>query len=274
MLREVQELFLGLVTAPEGVGKELDARGARVRAVVAETFVGDGRISAEERLDAYANMYFFRLRDVLAEDFARTAAALGETRWHNVVTDYLLAHPPTRWSLRWAGEKLPEFLRGRADAAERPWLADVAALEWARNEAFQAVDAEPMRVEELVNVHPEVWPTLSFGTVPGAVLVVSGWDLAGWWDGGGTEAPAEASGGQVLVVWRDAEDDARHETLDAADAEATRRLFAGAPFSEVCEAYAREGVDESGAEEAGRKAVELLLGLIGRGAMTLCPVQT
>ncbi len=270
-LREAQRLFFGLVTAPESVGKTLDgreARGEAARAAVAATFVGDARLAAEERLDVYANMYFFRLRDVLAEDFARTAAALGEARWHNFVTDYLLAHPPTRWSLRWAGEALPGFLRGHAYGSERPWLADAAALEWARNEAFQARDAEPMRVEDLVNVHPEVWPTLTFEAVPGTALAASRWDLAGWWDGT-AEEPAEAPGGQVLLVWRDAEDDVRHEALDAAGAEAARRLFAGVPFAEVCETWAPGETGEAEAEEAGRRAVALLLKMIGRCSLRM-----
>jgi hypothetical protein len=273
-LREVQRLFLDLVTAPEGVEKALDERddrGEPGRAALAATFAGDGRMSAEERLDVYANMYFFRLRDVLAEDFARTAGALGEVRWHNLVTDYLLAHAPARWSLRWAGERLPAFLRGHAYGAKRPWLADVAALEWARNEAFQATDAEPMRVEDLVNVHPEVWPALAFGAVPGTALVESHWDLAGWWESGDVEPPAEAPERQALLVWRDASDDVQHEALAADDLEAAKRLFSGAPFADVCEACSPGGSNETGAEEAGRRAVALLLGMIGRGIVTLAP---
>ena len=139
---------MGLVRAPEGVAKALKERSG-AREEIEALFAGDERMSAVERLELYAGMYFFRLRDSLAEDFARTAAALGEARWHNLVTDYLLAHPPTSWSLRWAGEALPEFLRAHAYGAERPWLSDVAALEQARNEAFQALDATPLRPEEL-----------------------------------------------------------------------------------------------------------------------------
>jgi hypothetical protein len=260
-LTPIFRLFFDLATAPEGVTKtmgEREARGDGVRAEVAGLFAGDSRMTAEERLDVYANMYFFRLRDVLAEDFARTAAALGEDRWHNLVTDYLVAHPPTRWSLRWAGEALPGFLRGYAEIARRPWLADVAALEWARNEAFQAVDADPMRLEDLVNVHPEVWPALTFGAAPGTALVASRWDLAAWWEGGGAEPPVEAPGGQVLLVWRDEADDVQHEALRADDVEPLRRLLASAPFADVCEACAPAGAGEADAEEAGRKAVELL----------------
>ena len=71
-------------------------------------------------------------------------------------------------------------------------------------------------------------------------------------------------GEQTLLVYRDAEDDVRHEVLAADDAKAARRLFSGAPFAEVCEAYAPDGASEAEAEEAGRKAVELLLRLIER----------
>ncbi len=257
-------LLFGLVTAAEGVTKTLDEREARgdgTRAAVAELFTGDSRRTAEERLDVYANMYFFRLRDVLAEDFSRTAAALGGDRWHNLVTDYLLAHPPTRWSLRWAGEALPGFLRGHEYGAARPWLADVAALEWARNEAFQAVDAAPLRVADLVNVPPEAWPALRFAALPGTVLTTSSYDLAAWWDEGAEElegAPREVKGEQVLLVTRDADGDVRHEVLSAEEVEPARKLLAGAPFAEVCDAFALDEAGEVEAEEAGRKAVELL----------------
>jgi hypothetical protein len=80
--------------------------------------------------------------------------------------------------------------------------------------------------------------------------------------------PAEAPGGQVLLVWRDTEDDVLHEALHADDVEAVRRLSSGAPFADVCEACAPEGAGEAEAEEAGRKAVELLLRLIGLGIVT------
>ncbi len=267
VLRGTQELFLALVSAPEGAGKALEAGGAELREAADGTFVGDGRMAATDRLEVYANMYFFRLRDSLSEDYPRTAGALGEARWHNLVTDYLLAHPPTSWSLRWAGEALPAFLRGHAYGAERPWLADVAALEQARNEAFQAEDAEPMRASELLGVHPELWPTLAFGATPGTALVESRWDLAGWWAGDGAEEPAGSPGGQALLVRRDAEDDVAHAALGASDAAPVRLLLAGAPFSDVCEACAPEGADEAAATEAGRRAADLLLRLVSLGVL-------
>ena len=213
-------------------------------------------------------MYFFRLRDSLAEDFARTAAVLGEARWHNLVTDYLLAHPPASWSLRWAGEALPSFLRAHAYGAERPWLPDVAALEQARNEAFQALDATPLRPEELAHVPPEKWPELRFSPAPGTALVSSRWDLAGWWnDAASAEPPGALEDEATLLVFRDAEDDVRHEPLAPAEAEAACLLLAGAPFAEVCGAFADDAIDET---DAARRALALVRKMGSGLHSTLC----
>ncbi len=266
-LRGGQGVMMGLVRAPEGVAKALEERGG-AREEVAALFAGDARMSAVARLEVYAGMYFFRLRDSLAEDFARTAAALGEARWHNLVTDYLLAHPPTSWSLRWAGEALPEFLRAHAYGAERPWLSDVAALEQARNEAFQALDATPLRPEELAFVLPEAWPRLRFVPAPGTALVSTRWDLAGWWgDAASGEPPGALEDEATLLVFRDAEDDVRHEAIAPEEAEAARLLLAGAPFAEVCGAFADAAADET---DAARRALALVRRMGSGLHSTLC----
>jgi len=265
-LRGGQRVMMGLVRAPEGVAKALEGRGG-ARDEVAALFAGDERMSAVERLELYAGMYFYRLRDSLAEDFARTAAALGEARWHNLVTDFLLAHPPTRWSLRWAGEALPEFLRAHAYGAERPWLADAAALEQARNEAFQAFDATPLRPEELALVSPEAWPELRFSPAPGTALVSSRWDLAGWWDDAASAEPPGALEDETLLVFHDAEDDVRHEAIAPEEAEAARLLLAGAPFAEVCGAFADAATDET---DAARRALALVRRMGSGLHSTLC----
>ena len=266
-LRGAQGVLMGLVRAPEGVERALEERrGARDE--VEALFAGDERMPAVARLELYAGMYFYRLRDSLAEDFARVAAALGEARWHNLVTDYLLAHPPTRWSLRWAGEALPAFLRGHACGAERPWLADAATLEWARNEAFQALDATPLRPEELAGIPPEKWPELRFAPAPGTALVASRWDLASWWDDAApADAPEALAEETALLVFRDAEDDVWHEPLAPEEADAARLLLAGAPFADVCGAFEETAAGEP---DAARRALTLVR-KVGSGLhSTLC----
>ncbi len=157
-LPELQRLFWQLITAPEGVASGVDALRREGR--LAETDLsflvdGDARLDPVGRLDVYADMYFYRLRDCLAEDFPKLLAWLGDARFHNLVTDFVLAHPPTHFSLRELGRPLPGFVEGHALAGERPGLADLAALEWARCDVFDDVDTAPLTRDALLRAAAE-----------------------------------------------------------------------------------------------------------------------
>ena len=89
-------------------------------------------------------MYFFRLLDILRDDYAAVVAVLGDEPFHNLVTDYLLACPSQHPSVRNVGERLPRFIDGHALGLERRWLGELARLERARLEVFDGPDAEPL----------------------------------------------------------------------------------------------------------------------------------
>ena len=146
-LAELQARFHALVTAPESVAATLAARGAQAVGDVHELVVGDARLSAVERLEIYANMYFFRIRDVLRDEFPRTAALLGDSTFHDLVVDYLAAIPPRHPSLREVGARLPAFLAAHSTARARPWLAELARLERTRLELVDAPDAETLTLD-------------------------------------------------------------------------------------------------------------------------------
>ena len=117
-LTQTQRLLWQLLTAPEGAGAGLAQLTPAERAV-GEAFVrGDDRLSATERIDVYADMYFYRIRDSLKEDFVTLHAVIGEARFHNLITDYLLAYPPSHFSLRYAGQHVPAFLQTHALSAQ------------------------------------------------------------------------------------------------------------------------------------------------------------
>jgi hypothetical protein len=173
-LRGVQSLFWRLLSAPEGVGK--GAKGLR-RAGVLESedlcFLvrPDARLGPVERLDIYADMYFYRLRDCLAEDFPKVAAQIGEARFHNLATDYLLAHPSTHFSLRQVGRTLPGFLRTHLLEREFPALADLAQLEWARVDVFDDADAVPLSRQELLERGGAAPEKFALALIPSARLL-------------------------------------------------------------------------------------------------------
>ncbi|HEV2169709.1 MAG TPA: DNA-binding domain-containing protein, partial [Candidatus Binatus sp.] len=110
-LRNIESLLYRLITAPEGVRDGLGRERRLPAGGLGAIIDGDDRLDAVDRLDIYANMYFYRLLDVLREDFPATAAVVGTDLFHNLVTGYLLEHPPTEPSIAYAGRYLAKHLR-------------------------------------------------------------------------------------------------------------------------------------------------------------------
>ncbi len=183
-LGTIQHQVWDLITAPEGVvqgAADLAARGEIPGTDLSFLVRGDERLAPEERLDIYANMYFYRLRDCLAEDFPCVSAVLGGARFHNLVTDYLLAHPSSTWTLRRLGERLPAFLAGHAAGKGMPFLGDLARLEWARIEAFDAPDARPLERADLAAMQEAGVASRRLGLVPSARILDLDWSIAPLW---------------------------------------------------------------------------------------------
>lgn len=263
-LAAVERLFWELIAAPEGVEKALaarDARGDDARDRIRSWIASDARLSAEGRLDVYANMYFYRIKDAIAEDFAKTARVLGEARWHNLMTDYLLAHPSTHPSIRWVGAKLPAYLRSHPEGTARPGLADLAEIEWAFTDVFQERNATPLVPADLADVAPSDWPALTFRPVPALRLLRLERDVEPLWrrleedDALGAEALAEEpppAPGFVLVHRARFTPDVR--SLPAVEGTALEALLGGATFGDVCGLLAGDREDADVAAAAARAA--------------------
>jgi hypothetical protein len=265
-LAELQRLFFAFVTAPEGVGKELETRGLPPEAVTA-IIASDARASAVDRLDVYANMYFFRILDVLRADYPKVAAVLGDAVFHNLATDYLPAHPSRHPSLRFVGAALPGFLGGHAVARDRPWLPELAALEWARVDVFDRADTPTQTREALATVAPEAFAEIPLRTVAACALVPATHAVEETWravEAAGdadteTEArphepPRLADPTHAVLVWRRGVS-VQHRTIVGPERRALDALRAGTTFGALCAALADESESE---EAAARLAVQLL----------------
>jgi hypothetical protein len=249
-LRVTQDLLWTLITAPEGVGAALaGAPGEPLARALEQTVRGDDRLSAVERLDIYANMYFYRLLDVLKDDYPAVLAVAGDAAFHNLVTDYLLVHFPSHPSLRFAGEHLPAFVATHALAARYPFLADLACLEWAMVEAFDAADAAILSAADLTPVPAEQWAALRFLPHPSLRTVHSQWRVDRIRRRVDAEQEPGAADGEAvtIAVWRRGLR-VVYRALDAVEASALGRLVNGATFGEACSNVA-ETMDEADAAE-------------------------
>lgn len=261
----VQRRFYELVTAPEGVEKGLEAHGLR-DSDLAQMVASDDRLSAVDRLNVYANMYFFRIRDVLRDDYPKLVAVLGDDEFHNLAVDYLLACPPTDFSIRNAGERLPDFVAQHRSSAEAPWLADLAALERQRTDVFDAPDAPLLDAEHLRTLPPEAFEHLEVRLIPAHRILEVRFPVHDLW-----RALEESRARidltpepQALLVWR-REPLVFQRPLTALEVEVRRLLEAGTSLAALGERLA----EHRPLEEVPPLAFELLSRLVQEGLIAL-----
>jgi hypothetical protein len=257
-LSEFQKSFYALVTAPEGVAQGLRDQGRALQDLNA-WIREHGSLSPLERLDIYANMYFFRIRDILREEYSKVVASIGDGDFHNLIVDYLVARPPSHPSVRNAGQALPSYLTVHELAGERPWLAELAALERARIEVFDAAEVDTLTVDHLRTLTPDDFAGLALRLIPAQIVLDAQFaveELWQWLDEGGAAMEPEQAPRQVLVWRQDVL--VYHRALDADEAQLLPLLREGVPFGLICERLAEQDEPEAAAQRA--------FGLLGRWA--------
>lgn len=271
-LREVQKLFYDLATAPTGVAAGLAERG--LGAADLETLVrGDQRLSAVERLDVYANMYFYRILDVLRDEYPRVVVAVGEVAFHDLVTDYLLAHRPRHPSLRAAGAWLPGYLQAHPLGSAWPWLPGLALLERTHRELFDGADAPVLMADTLRELPPEAFVGLAVRLIPTHALIEVPFALSTIWENLAAGDRAEPdTRRESLLVWRQGIE-VRHRVVDDVGEAAMLALAAGgATMGELCEKMISLGpADQEGDGQAGgnvTRAFQILARWVDDGLLT------
>jgi hypothetical protein len=238
-LAELQECFWRLITAPEPVARALPGLAARhpELAPLCDWIAADSEAAATERLDVYANMYFFRLLGVLREDYPNLLKLVGDDAFHNLATDYFLAHPSDVPSLRWIGRHLPRHLETSPVSKKFPAAAALARLEWVRGEAFDAEDAPTASAASLAAASPEAWSAMRLRMQPALRLIELDHRVLALWlalERGHAErpdAPAELS---RVVIWRRGFR-VYHRAAEAPEMECLELARSGATFAEICE---------------------------------------
>jgi hypothetical protein len=240
-LKEIESLLYRLITAPSGVAEGLAAERHLPPRGLDAIVRGDERLSAAERVDIYANMYFYRLLDVMREDFAATAAVLGADGFHNLVTGYLLEYPPTEPSIAYAGRYLADFLRDHPVRERWPFIAELAELERTLVEVFHAADAPALEPAAMRAIAPAEWTALRLRLHPAHRILDCEWKIAGVLEAveDGREWCAPEHTAARVLVWRR---DARvfYREVGGAEASALARLARGATFGRICDLIAAE----------------------------------
>jgi hypothetical protein len=128
--------------------------GVSNRSEAAAFIKPNDRLSSFERLEIYNRQYWFRLYTSFEEDFPGLKAILGSAKFDRLMRDYLTDCPSQSFSLRNLGSQLESWLISHpAYLAPRTQLAlDMARLEWAHIEAFDAGEDPLLDADDLAGI--------------------------------------------------------------------------------------------------------------------------
>ncbi|HXS78207.1 MAG TPA: DNA-binding domain-containing protein [Terracidiphilus sp.] len=151
--REMASAVMMPLTSDEEMRKE-SPDGSSMERVAASFIAPNTRLSSFERLEIYNRQYWFRILGALAEDFPALRSVIGSRGFDAMSVAYLNENPSRSFTLRNLGAHLPEWLVANPHfAGRRASLAvDVARIEWAFIEAFDAGEHEPLTLEQIATL--------------------------------------------------------------------------------------------------------------------------
>lgn len=196
------------------------------------------RFSAENRLKVYFNAYRIRLLEIMQLDFEKTHSLMGDELFEKAFHAYLAAHPSTHFSVRYFGERFPEFLKNTPPFSEHPVLSEMASFECAISYTLDAADKPPIQRDKLATLKPEEWANLQFQFHPSVISHLFEWDTPVLWrlidQEESPRAPIQQEKPTRWVFWRKGLKSYYHSC-----SEFESKLFEGIEadknFSQICE---------------------------------------
>ena len=149
----------------------------------------DDGIDGEARLGIYRNNVRQGFAKTLALEFPVIERLVGSDYWRQLARDFQVDHPSRSGNLHHIGAPFAAFLRRRFGATQYAYLADVAELEWAYQEALVAADAPPLEVGALQSIAPEHYPRLVFTLHPACRLVRTEYPVIRIWRANQPDVP-------------------------------------------------------------------------------------
>jgi hypothetical protein len=231
--------------------------------------VQPGALSPDERVTVYAEMYWLRLRDVLRDEFELVRAVMGDEAMDVLIAKYLKAHPSTHFSLGRLGEHLPAFLK-QHPIMNAPWVADLAALEWARAQSFVAPDSPIAEPSALASIGPQNAEVVRLTLAPCVAVLKLDFDIRGLFRALANQAPTREvpvpREQTFLVVFRK-HFEVFHDVVSASEASALTLAQSGATLPALCEAFIVDA-----AEDAAAQAFTAIASWVAEGMVALVQV--
>ncbi|WP_137935809.1 DNA-binding domain-containing protein [Chitinivorax sp. B] len=204
----------------------------------AQQVVGTERFDVATRLNVYAYAYNARLIEALDANFPIMHQLVGDDAFADLGERYLAAYPPTHFSIRWFGQHLAKFLAETPPYSEQIRLIELAQWEWAMTEAFDAANAQPLTLAEMINIPPDDWANLYFRFHPSVRRLNLKTNIPPIWKAVSAEEaiPVSESSSRPTgwLIWRRGIT-SYYRSLAAAEADALDNAQSGLNFGDICQ---------------------------------------
>lgn len=235
---------------------------------VLDEVLDNSRTDRNVLFGVYRHAYVARLVEVVKGDHPLLHVYAGDEAFDQLARAYVAARPSRNQNARWFSHRLPDFIAETRPG--EPHLAELATLERALNDAFDALEREPLTLPDLAVVPPENWSDLVFEPHPSAQRLPFTTNAHALWlalKNEETPPPVEAyAQPENVMVWR-------HETtpkvrrMSGEEAMMWNEAVNGVPFGRLCELIAVYDDPES----APLRAAQHLQGWIVSGLLAKAP---
>ena len=172
-LDELQAFFAAQLQSRRTLPKD-----AAISAQASKLIKASGTLSPVERLEIYREQFWLRHTSSLVEDFPGVSGILGQQAWAPLVEGYLAAHPPHSFTLRDLGLQFPAYVAAQHALEHHGLCSDMARLELAYVEIFDAEDAAPVAPEALASIAEDDWERVRIDFHPALRLLKTAYPVA------------------------------------------------------------------------------------------------
>lgn len=117
-----------------------------------QMMLANSKLSEHERLELYAQQYWWRIIHSFDEDFKALKKLLGVKKYKILRDEYLTKLPSNSFTLRNLGSRLPQFIKKSRtlNKSLKQAAFECASFEWGRIEAFDSEEFESLTPKEVM----------------------------------------------------------------------------------------------------------------------------
>jgi hypothetical protein len=184
-LDRLQRWMQAVVVHPGTLAEALaspDARAEIPADRIGEVVLPTESLSPVDRVGIYHGMYLLRMEEALATDFPGLKHFMGDDGFFRLVKAYVQVHPSRSYTFNRLGEHLPNFIAGAEWLPRRGFCHDLARLELAVSQVFDANETPALSADEVTAVPAEAWEHARLRPVEAFRLLSLRYPVSGYLD--------------------------------------------------------------------------------------------